>query len=405
MGMCSTVYAKDAVKLNRKSVNLTVGSSAKLRLNYSGNVSWSVSSKSKASVKKVSGNTAVVTAKKTGIVTVKAKAGGKTYSCKVTIKAPSPQLNKKSITLYKGKTYDLQLLNSNGAVKWSTSNKSRATVKKLSKNKARVTAKKNGTVKITAKVGKKSYTCMVKVITYVKTKSAKVTVSGNLVEGNKAQAIVSIQPSNASNKKVTWRSSDTGIATIDANGNISLKRAGTVTITCETADGTVGSAEITVQAKPVPQQPQTEAPVTETPVTEAPRPPQTETVPPKSESDTEVERPEQPATEPESESDETELKVEQVSDTIKVVGLPENTMNVGDMMLLAASTPDGTPLIWESADPSVATVTEDGKVICSGKGVADLSCTTEDGKSGATVTFVVKEESKPALIQEWEDLE
>ena len=45
-----------------------------------------------------------------------------------------------------------------------------------------------------------------------------------------------VSPENATNKKVTWKSSDTKVATVDKNGMISAKRAGKTVITA-TADG------------------------------------------------------------------------------------------------------------------------------------------------------------------------
>ena len=46
-----------------------------------------------------------------------------------------------------------------------------------------------------------------------------------------------VAPSNATNKKVTWSSSDTKVATVDGNGNVTGKAKGTATITVTTEDG------------------------------------------------------------------------------------------------------------------------------------------------------------------------
>ena len=59
----------------------------------------------------------------------------------------------------------------------------------------------------------------------------------SLVEGGSETLIASITPSTALNKSVSWSSSDTSIASIDANGVIIAKKPGTVTITVTTVDG------------------------------------------------------------------------------------------------------------------------------------------------------------------------
>ncbi len=69
------------------------------------------------------------------------------------------KLSKKSVTVTKGKTITLKLKGTKKKPKWSSSNKKVATVTK----KGKVTGKKAGNAKITAKLGKKKYTCKVKV--------------------------------------------------------------------------------------------------------------------------------------------------------------------------------------------------------------------------------------------------
>ena len=76
-----------------------------------------------------------------------------------TTQAVSIKINKKSKTIYEGNTYTLKVTGTKKKVKWSSSNKSVATVS----SKGKVTAKKNGTATITAKVGNKKLTSKIKV--------------------------------------------------------------------------------------------------------------------------------------------------------------------------------------------------------------------------------------------------
>ncbi|MGN0341631.1 MAG: Ig domain-containing protein [Roseburia sp.] len=51
------------------------------------------------------------------------------------------------------------------------------------------------------------------------------------------QLTATVTPDNATNKEVIWTSSNTGVATVDANGKVTAVANGTCTITVTTADG------------------------------------------------------------------------------------------------------------------------------------------------------------------------
>jgi uncharacterized protein YjdB len=59
----------------------------------------------------------------------------------------------------------------------------------------------------------------------------------SIVHGNKATLTATVSPANASEKGVTWASSDATKATVDANGVVTGVAAGTATITATTKDG------------------------------------------------------------------------------------------------------------------------------------------------------------------------
>ena len=67
-----------------------------------------------------------------------------------------------------------------------------------------------------------------------------------------------VDPSDASDKTVTWKSSDASIAAVDANGKVTFEAAGTATITAtatngtdDTADDKTATCEVTISAKKV----------------------------------------------------------------------------------------------------------------------------------------------------------
>lgn len=120
-------------------------------------ITWTSSNKSVAKVDDEGEVTAV--APGTSFITAKLK-NGKIYTCLVTVKNPKPYINTKSVKMCISDTYKLKINYNSKKVKWSSSNKKIATVS----SKGTIKAKKVGTCKITGKIGKKKYTCKVKVV-------------------------------------------------------------------------------------------------------------------------------------------------------------------------------------------------------------------------------------------------
>ena len=82
----------------------------------------------------------------------------------------------------------------------------------------------------------------------------------SLEEGKSATISVTIRPSDAANKSVTWQSSNPSVATV-SNGVVKAVKAGIAQITCAAADGSgiSATAGVTVTAKPKPVKPSTPA--------------------------------------------------------------------------------------------------------------------------------------------------
>ena len=134
-------------KLGKTRLTLDVGKKQTLKVkNASGKVKWSSINKKVASVSKKG----TVTAKKAGNAKITAKIGKKKLVCKVTVKSKAG-LNYKSAGLEVKETLSLKLNGVKGGVKWSSSNKTVASVSK----KGKVTAKKSGKATIKAKAERK----------------------------------------------------------------------------------------------------------------------------------------------------------------------------------------------------------------------------------------------------------
>ena len=89
---------------------------------------------------------------------------------------------------------------------------------------------------------------------------ATVSVSGvslnktslNLLEGGSETLTATVAPDNATNKSISWKSSDNGVATVDNSGKVTAVKAGSATITVTTTDGSkTATCSVTVTAKTV----------------------------------------------------------------------------------------------------------------------------------------------------------
>lgn len=80
-----------------------------------------------------------------------------------------------------------------------------------------------------------------------------VTLDRTVIElfvGDSESLIATVEPNNATNKNVTWTSSDGAVATVDASGNVTAVAPGTTTINATSADGgKTATCTVTVIAK------------------------------------------------------------------------------------------------------------------------------------------------------------
>lgn len=140
-------------------------------------------------------------------------------------------------------------------VTWTSSNTSRATVD----TNGNVRGIKEGTVRITAKCGDKSSYININVKAKPVINVTSLTLTGeNQVEvGKTIQLTATVRPNNATDKTVTWNSSDTRIATVNNNGVVKGEKEGTVTITArcngvspQTLTITVKKSKVSLKDKP-----------------------------------------------------------------------------------------------------------------------------------------------------------
>lgn len=168
--------------------------------------------------------------------------------------AGKPKIDVESIAIegesvvYTGKQIQLSIITSPtdatiGDVKWSSSNTGYATVDE----NGRVTGVAIGKITIIATVDGVAATHEVEVKSSEEIDVSRVVITGkNTVKvGQEIQLVAVVLPNNATNKNVTWVSSNESIATVDSTGKVIGKKEGSVTITA-IADGKVDTHEVTV---------------------------------------------------------------------------------------------------------------------------------------------------------------
>ena len=205
------------------------------------------------------GNDGEITAVGDGNATITAKASNgliarcETKSTTHIIPATGLKLDNTDVKMYVGDGYTLKATitpnnTTSKNITWTSSNPSVATV-----SRGIIIAIKEGTTTITASTNNG------------KTATAKVTVSKKVIEpysvaidkpkvtinvGGKATLLASITPYNATNKSITWSTSDPTIVNVQ-NGVVTGLKAGTATVTAKTSNGKTATSTVTVSKEAI----------------------------------------------------------------------------------------------------------------------------------------------------------
>jgi uncharacterized protein YjdB len=238
------------VTVNPTTLNLQVGRTAPLTATVA------PSNAANKAVTWISNPAGVVTVSANGTVTgvsvgnttitVRTADGGFTADCAVTVTPAGPVVIPVTDVTISPTTLNLQVSQAaaltytilpsdatNKDVTWNTSN---ANIAVVADGLVRAVAEGSATITVTTVDGGKTATCALTV--------SGVAVTGVSLRAKTALGIgfsetltPTIQPSNATDKTVTWTCSDTDIATVSPAGLIKALSAGTAIITAKTADG------------------------------------------------------------------------------------------------------------------------------------------------------------------------
>ena len=248
---CEVVVAKHvipvtAVKLSASSLALTEGDVARLTATVEPadatdkTVVWSSDSPEIAEVDQ-EGN---VTAKSAGEAVITAVSGDVSGTCTVVVSkriipVTSVAVIPEYVELTEGDSKALMVRiqpsdATDKTVVWSSDAPEIVEVS----DGGRITAISEGTAVITATSGDVSGTCTVVVSKpYIPVSSVKINLSSlELTQGEVVSLTVTVEPANATDKTVVWRSDDSDVASVDQEGNVTAVSQGNTVITAECGD-------------------------------------------------------------------------------------------------------------------------------------------------------------------------
>lgn len=230
-----------SIAISQPSAEMEIGEKLTLKAtvspsnaSYDG-LNWTSTNPKVASVS----TSGLVTALSEGNTTITVMAGGKTASCAITVvkgfvAVTSINLNKTSLELVEGDSESLTATvlpddATDKTVTWASSNEAVATVKD-----GKITAVKEGEANVSVKAGNQIASCKVivkkKVIAVVSIELNKTEIT--LVEGDSETLTATVKPEDATDKTVTWSSSDLAVAVVE-EGKITAVKEGKATIAAQ----------------------------------------------------------------------------------------------------------------------------------------------------------------------------
>ncbi len=341
----SSTVPVTGVTVNPTSANLLINATQQLTATVAPanasnqTVTWSSSNNAVATVSATGLVTAVSPG--TATITVTTQDGNKTATCNVTVSSiavtgvtVAPASATISINTTQQLTATITPANaSNQSVTWTSSNTAVATVSAT----GMVTALTAGTatITVTTQDGNRTATCIITSIPVAVTGVTVNPTSVNLFINATQQLTATVAPANASNKNISWNSSNTAVATVNASGLVTAVATGTAIITATTQDGSfIATSNITVSAIAV-----------------------------------------------------TGVTVNPTAAALTVNATQQLTATV------APANASNQAITWSSSNAAVATVSASGLVTAVSSGTATITVTTLDGSKTATSIITVSQGS------------
>ncbi len=224
--MNDLVKKQPSMSLSKTSITLYPGETLTLKATTKDTDKTPVFVSNNTKVASVSKTSGKITAKAAGTAKITVTCGSLQKTCTVTVKNPSLTLSSSKLTAYKGVSTTLKAV-VKGSSKVPVFTSSNTKVAAVNSKTGKITPKAAGTAKITVTCGSLKKTCTVT----VKNPSLSLAKSSATIKVKKTTAIkVKATPSG----KVTYKSSNTKVASVSSKGMVKGIRKGkaTITVTC-----------------------------------------------------------------------------------------------------------------------------------------------------------------------------
>ncbi len=242
-----------SVYMDKVTLNMGAGETYKLSAtvlpSHAGNKQVTFTSDNPTIVKTNAGGNLTALSPGTATITATSVDGQKTATCVVTvgIGVTEVKLSSSTLTITEGETAQLTSTvlakEANQEVVWSSANPMAVRIDDTGKLTGIAAGK--AIITVTTVDNNKTATCTVT----VERGPTKITLdktSFSLESGKAYKLLATITPTTVNNKTVTWKSDDTGIATVNNEGIVTAVGAGKATITATTVNGKMATATVTV---------------------------------------------------------------------------------------------------------------------------------------------------------------
>jgi len=237
------VNADTIVVLNHNNINIGINSNATLRAtdeknNVLNNIIWRSDDPNIATV-----SNGIIIGKSIGTTRISAHIGSSKATCTVNVIenfVPITEIvtdkTKEELLINETKKISVTIKPSNASNKTLTYYSSKPNIVTVD-NSGNITGKSEGSSYIT--ISSPGYTIryLVTVIDKIPLKSISIKSTLELEEKSTEKLSVTFSPSNATNKKVTWKSDNPEVATVDSNGKITAISPGKAKITVISNEG------------------------------------------------------------------------------------------------------------------------------------------------------------------------